>query len=189
MDRIASLSPASPGRLRLEVREPESGTDGLQREAPTLSAEIDESGEALSFYLSREQHALAVLAFQLPRDPVRVGESWDVPATLTELSGGYRAEAPFRRSFATLLAVGGTEAEPIAKVLYTAVEAASGELRLGEETSPLPFNCDLVYLGYGELDVRAGRWRTYKGRLVAEGDGAADMIQRDLLLALQPSTS
>ena len=154
-----------------------------------LLADLNTTGEIQSFFLVQRQKNLISLFFKLPNKAIEVGELWNIPVNLIELGNGYRVEKSQRYNKARVLSIkNDPEKGRIAEILYVVSEELEGNYRLREDASieaPVKFLIAASYVGYAELFVDKGYWKSYTAKLTFSGSGGLS-INSSNLHALRP---
>lgn len=197
-DLLAEIEPwtAEPGKaeiepdgnaLRVALSIPRSNGDasGADRSA-LLRGELDSQGNVLSFFLPTSQKNVLSLLFQLPDRIVRVGESWELPVSLTALGNGYYSEDPRRFARAKLSEIrANASGGPVARLVYVVDEDVAGTLQLDLDDEPETFRFRASYVGAGSFDVESGCWAEYVGYLALMTSGPV-AAPADTIYALRP---
>jgi len=169
---------APPKLLLTEPQSEQASSEYKIRQAQAgsiqLLADMNPSGNLLSFYRNQKQRNLVSLFFQLPYKPVNVGDSWNIPVHLIDLGNNYVVEIAQQFSRALLLSKTiNSQGDTVAKILYIVNENVKGNFQFKADADPnaKPFSLEASYIGYGELVVDKGYWKRHIGQMSYVGTG------------------
>lgn len=149
-----------------------------------LRGEIDDRGRIESFFLQQRQKNILALFFELPKEPVKVGDRWSLAVNLLELGPGFVARAKSRVNQAVLVSIRKVEEETVATIDYLVYESVDGEFKDGI-AKPKASAMDMMFVGRGEFSLEKGMWKSFMGRLKLKGAGVTASFS-DQDLALEP---
>jgi hypothetical protein len=138
-----------------------------------LRGEISGRGKALSASDAEGYRVLALL-FELPKAPVKQGDSWELEVDLLSGRDGLEPKqaSKFNRAWLSSLtqAKAGGEVAILAILEILVAEQESGLAQSGAD-APKPYERSAVFVGRGEFLVEAGRWNKFVGRLLQVDPG------------------
>jgi len=143
-----------------------------------LRGEITDSGEIASFYLASQQKNLLALFFELPRDPVSVGDSWSLGVSLLAMGGGFICDRAARTNRVELVSLREDEGgELLACMDYCIAESVRGRTPDPFSSKTEEWSMAMAFVGRGEFLVRKGTWRRFAGRVhtSSTAEGFRDM--------------
>jgi hypothetical protein len=167
----------------------ESMNQLMQRMVGTvqIQGEITPEGSIASFYLEQRQRNLLALFFELPSQPVRVGDKWALDMNCIEMGSGFAVNNAERINQVEFTALSSTpEGKPIAVLDYLIVESVDGTfVSAGSpEGASVAMTCSFV--GQGQFLIEEGRWHQLTGEMAINSTGlmAANGIQPFALMPL-----
>lgn len=142
-----------------------------------LRGEIDESGQVTSFYLETPQRNLVAMGFELPKDPVKVGDTWSIDAHLLAMGHGFIAEQASRSNQVTLTGLSTSDnGDTVATIEYMLAEYVDGVFRHPMLDKDQPTTMSYGFFAEGKFLVNRGRWQEFRGRVIIKSTG---MTQSD----------
>lgn len=147
-----------------------------------LQGEITPEGAIASSYIAQRQKNLLALFFELPVNPVQIGDSWQIDLTCIMLnSAQFTIEDSDKVNQVTLKDVVETSDGSLVAILdYTIIESVKGEQStfFNNEAAPTTMKCS--FLGRGEFLIEQGRWKTLsiENRIQSTGMITSDVAQR-----------
>ena len=148
-----------------------------------LRGSVTEEGEIASFYLKQEQRNLISLMFELPSQPVKVGDSWALDVNLLMFDQNFVCDSSARTNSVTFAQVKKTNADTIAVLNYDIYESAKGIFNTPFSKDGVPTSMEMSFRGIAEFSISKGRWLSYNGLSKMEASGVMNtsFIQRDYL--------
>ena len=153
-------------------REEAKKFEEMMNKVPQLQGVIDTSGTILSFYLPQKQKNLLALMSELPKGPVKTGDTWDINFICLELGAGFTADAADRVNIVRLADLKkNVQMENIATLEYLLTEKVSGAMSnpMTQQTIPTEMTCS--YIGRHEFNIDQGRWESISGEFGINSTG------------------
>lgn len=157
---LANLPADSSGRPELSrdsMRQTLESAFGARQN--TLTGAVYADGGLQSFYLPSGQKNILALFFELPKQAVRVGDTWDLDVQLLSTNAN-RCDSVFYLHRATCKSIRKQSNDQIAVISYDFREYFGGKT---------PFSDNAVisfsYQAEAEFSVKQGRWLKYEGVL------------------------
>lgn len=150
-----------------------------------LRGEIAPAGEVTSFYLPDRQKNLLAIFFELPSQPVRIGETWELDFQCVEIGAGFIFTQSNRINQVTFSEVSTLpDGRQIAVLDYLMLESASGytDSHLlsgidGATNEPRAFSTQCSFVGQGQFLINEGRWHQLVGEMSISSVGILDSSQ------------
>ncbi len=145
-----------------------------------LRGEMDEAGKVTSFYLEKRQSDLISMWFELPEDPVKVGDTWSVDVNFVTMGHGYIVNKADRTNQVTLTALTKTEdGDLVATIEYVFSEYAEGTFQFPGSEEGISSVMSCGFYAQAKFLVNKGRWLEFKGqaRVKMTGMMASDSHQ------------
>jgi hypothetical protein len=140
--------------------------------------------------LKREQRNLLALLFELPSQPVAVGDTWTHSADLVNMGNGFEGESESLNQVHLVSLEKEAEGRTVARIDFTLAERQDGTFsdRRLRMKKALPAMMEMFFVGQGEFLVEQGRWRQLAGRLTTRATGVikTDSEQQLTLTPLDP---
>ena len=153
------------------------------------AAEINENGEVTSEYTSTEERNALSILLELPKEPVKVGDTWTLDLDLVSLEEGYLLDETLETNeinqvMLVSIAIP-NDGETIATVKYVLEESISGELATPIQGGPSSITGSIGFVGSGEFLVERGVWKRLSGRMQFSSTGVLSTdIQQHLSMEL-----
>ncbi len=159
-----------------------------------LRGEITDSGEVASFYMESKQKNLLAVFFELPKEPVKVGDTWSLDVNFVAMGHGFICDEASRTNRVKLTRLTKTEdGDVVASLHYLIAESVKGRItdpfaEEGQAPSGMPTSMSMSFVGRGEFLVNKGTWKQLVGRMTMKGTGmmSADVQQH---VAMEPMAS
>jgi len=137
-----------------------------------LRGEITDAGEVSSFYLQSRQKNLLAMLFQLPKERVKVGDSWQLDVNLLEMGHGFICEKASRTNRATLVSLSDTEdGDTLAAIDYCIAESVEGKFMMPMSDKTQPCSMATSFVGRGEFLAKRGTWKRLAARMRTKATG------------------
>jgi hypothetical protein len=151
-----------------------------------LRGELTPEGTIASFYLEQRQRNLIAMLFELPSNPVHVGDSWEIDVNCVSMGNGFIASNAARINRVELTSVSeNAEGQSVAQLEYVIIETVEGDFQLpfSDESNPTSMSCS--FLGQGSFLIEEGRWEQFVGEFQVQATGLmeSNLVQQ---LALTP---
>ena len=155
-----------------KTREEAAKFEEMMNTVPQLQGLINTSGTILSFYLPQRQKNLLALMFELPKGPVKPGDTWDINFMCLELGVGFTEDFADRVNIVRLADVKkNVQLQNIATLEYLLTEKVSGSMTnpMTKQTIPTEMTCN--YIGRHDFNIDHGRWENIKGEFRINSTG------------------
>jgi len=200
---VSIVRPSGKGDLSVKMivpKAPEARPEGVpeaawkkMRSAMTgvqLRGSMTNAGQITSFYLESKQKNLIALMFQLPKKPVKVGDSWSLDdVNFIRLSHGFICKKAQRVNRVRLVSLSpADEGDRTAVLEYVVAESVDGKFRHQMMPKSQPVSYTFSFIARGEFLVGKGAWRSFVGemRITATGKTDAEVTKR---IAMRPMRS
>lgn len=153
-----------------------------------LRGTLNQNGAIESFYTKRDQKNLLATFFQLPSQPVRVGDKWSLDVNWLTANHNYEGDSMSRVNEVELLEVRIEESDTIAVLKYNIEEVMYGHLIYGVDwQAPVAAFYSMDYDAMAEFSISSGRWLNYEGIAHVKGAGFQNIEykQRYALIAIK----
>lgn len=155
-----------------------------------LRGELTPEGAIASFYLEQNQRNLLAMLFELPSQPVHVGDSWEIDVNCISMGNGFIAKNAERINRVELLSVTENDSgELVALLEYVIAETVEGDFQLpfSDDSDPVPTSMTCTFLGQGSFLIEKGRWEQLVGELSIQATGMmeSDLVQHLALLPIE----
>lgn len=121
------------------------------------TTDFSQNGQLLSFYMSQKEKNGWVTFTYLPREPVSVGDSWDLPVFLTEVGEGFIPIDSDRVSRAKLENIWiDKEKGKIARISYVVSEKVQGKNVYYLAEKELTHNIGFTIVGFSDFLIDSG---------------------------------
>jgi hypothetical protein len=194
LDYITTLSSEVDGVINIEMRtrpkedEPKVEIDSTEsKEAEVLRmmesmnqgmmlrGSVYETGDIHSFWVKSNQKNLIAIFFQLPANPVKIGDKWPLDINLIANDQNFKCDSAYKINEVTLTDIKKVDGETVAVLKYNIVEYVDGDFNYpaifgsegGEKETMMKFS----HQGIAEFSIEKGRWITYDGIMSLEASG------------------
>jgi hypothetical protein len=137
--------------------------------------------------IKREQRNLLALMFELPSQPVAVGDTWTHSADLVKMGRGFEGESESINRLQLVELQKGADGRTVAVIDITLAERQAGHLAVPKGPK-LPSSMEMSFVGQGEFLVEEGRWKQLTGRMSTLSTGVmeSESEQQFVLSPLDP---
>jgi hypothetical protein len=152
-----------------------------------LRGELTSDGAIASFYLEQRQRNLLAMFFELPTQPVQVGDTWEIDVNCVSMGSGFVADKASRINQVELTELSTTtDGKPLAVIDYMIAEAVDGAFHSPLSEEPLASSMSCSFVGRGYFLIEEGRWQQFLGEFAIESTGimASSVIQQFALFPL-----
>jgi hypothetical protein len=155
----------------------------MLNEGPRLRGSIYASGSIRSFYLKTEQKNLLALFFQLPDQPVRVGDNWPLDIQLISMDQNFECDSSFADNHASLIGIQNENGDSIATIKYKFEESVSGQLSIPSVIGPSYKKTILriTFDAIGAFNIKKGCWISYDGIMSITSSGVVKQNKMRIL--------
>lgn len=138
-----------------------------------LRGKVSSEGELLSSFYKRAQTNLISLLFELPVQPVKVGDEWSLNVNLLSMDQSFKADSILKRNRASLKEIKRENGADIAVIEYDFLEYVSGDwtngmLKMKANTPGETIFFRASHKALGQFDLNKGCWSLYKGTMIIE---------------------
>ncbi len=129
-----------------------------------LRAIVNQKGYIQSFYNKNAQKNLVAVFFQLPKNPVKIGDKWSIDVNWITTDHNFECDSMDRINEVELLDIVIQDNDTIALLKYTIHEKIFGSFFMPfkkEESIETSFN--VTYDALCEFSISSGRWKSYSG--------------------------
>lgn len=140
-----------------------------------LRGSVYESGGIHSFWVKSAQKNLIALFFELPQNPVKIGDKWSLEVNLITNDQNFNCDTSYKVNEVSLADIKSINGESIAVLKYNIVEYVKGNFYtpaiFGNEDGQNETMMKFTHQGIAEFSIDKGRWINYDGimSLVATG--------------------
>lgn len=140
-----------------------------------LRGSVYETGDIHSFWLKTSQKNLLAILFQLPKQPVKIGDSWPLDVNFISNDQNFECDSSYRMNKATLIDINKVKGETIAVLKYDILEFVNGDFQYpslsGQSREPKKTRMKISHQGIAEFSVDKGRWIIYDAIMSIETTG------------------
>jgi hypothetical protein len=152
------------------------------------SCDVELDGRVASFWKPQRTRNIYAMLFELPRGPVKVGDTWSIGVSLLELAIG--AVQPSREAHTNRVRLSALKQEGddlVATLDYVLAESFATDTNPGLPGRAIgAFRMRMAFVARGEFYVKKGAWKQLSGWMSVEGS-TDDLTQR-AFLGLRPTT-
>ena len=135
-----------------------------------LRGKVSSEGELLSFYYKRAQNNLISILFELPTEPVKIGDEWPLKVDMISMDQNFKADTIYKKNVVRLKDIKIKDDTKIAVIEYDIQEYVSGDFGssammsiLTNETTVEKTVMKMSYKATAEFDIEKGYWILYDG--------------------------
>lgn len=139
-----------------------------------LRGRIFTTGGVESFYLKNDQKNLLAMLFELPKVPVKVGDSWALDINLLSMDHNFVCDSSMRQNKVSLVEVKTDGSNQIAVLQYNIEEYAGGKFGNPVSGKNEDVSMYMYYKGFAEFNIDKGRWEKFNGVLSLTSTGLMD---------------
>lgn len=140
-----------------------------------LRGSVYETGGIHSFWLNSSQKNLIAIFFELPKNPVKIGDKWSLDINLISNDQNFECETAHKINEVELIDIKNINGERIAVLQYNIEEYVEGKFNTptffggtrGVKETMMRFS----YEGIAEFSVDRGRWIKFDGLMSLESTG------------------
>lgn len=137
-----------------------------------LVGDMDRSGKLLSFYLRPNQSVVMSLAFSLPKNEVKIGDSWSIPINLIQIPTNYFPDKINRVNKVFLEEISEQDnGQSIAKLFYVITEEVVGKYKFSYSDEVVASEITMSLLAYAEFNLDLGQWHKFTGITYYSSEG------------------
>ena len=140
-----------------------------------LRGSVYETGGIHSFWLNSSQKNLIAIFFELPKNPVKIGDKWSLDINLISNDQNFECETAYKINEVELTDIKNINGERIAVLQYNIEEYVEGKFNTptffggsgGVKETMMRFS----YQGNAEFSIDRGRWIKFDGLMTMESTG------------------
>ena len=140
-----------------------------------LRGSVYESGDIHSFWVKSNQKNLIAIFFQLPANPVKIGDKWSLDVNLIANDQNFECDSAYKVNEVTLTDIKKVDGETVAVLKYNIIEYVNGDFNspsfFGNEGGKKKTMMKFSHQGIAEFSIDNGRWITYDGIMSLEASG------------------
>lgn len=140
-----------------------------------LRGSVYETGDIHSFWVKSNQKNLIAIFFQLPANPVKIGDKWSLDINLIANDQNFECDSAYKINEVTLTDIKKVDGETVAVLKYNIVEYVNGDFNspsfFGNEGGKKKTMMKFSHQGIAEFSIEKGRWITYDGIMSLEASG------------------
>jgi len=152
-------------------------------EGTILRGSVYKTGELNSFWVKRAQKNLLSIFFELPRQPIKRGDTWTLNnINLIGNDHNFICREAEKKNVISIVDIKQVNGENIAVINYDVLEYASGDFStpafFGNEGSLKKTTVICVFKAQAEFSIEKGKWISYNGMMSLDASGAFNSNQR-----------
>ena len=141
-----------------------------------LRGALNNDGSIQSFYVKNDQKNLIAIFFELPRNEVKVGDTWPLAVNLISMDQNFTCDTSFKKNTCKLVEIKKSGNETIAVLKYDLGEYVSGDYYSPATGTNKKSTLKMTYNGLAEFSVEKGRWATYNGIMTLRTTGITTAV-------------
>jgi len=148
-----------------------------------LRGSIHKTGELHSFWVKGSQKNLLSLFFELPNQPLKIGETWTLDnVNFIGNDQNFICREARKKNVITLKEINQVNGDSIALIDYDILEYVSGNFNspafFNKESSQQKTIMKFIYKAQEEVSIKKGKWISYNGIMSLDSNGAIKSTQR-----------
>lgn len=140
---------------------PMSALFGNAMSGVQLRGKINKDGGIESFYIKKEQLNLLALMFELPTEPVKIGDRWSIQASFISNDQNFICDEYDKTHIVELIDVKEIDGEMIAFIKYDLRYYVNGAFNNPFFGTTVPTKMDVEFNGISEFNITKGKWKNY----------------------------
>lgn len=174
-------------KIEMQQVEKESSEDeiddedlGLQKMMASLNGgvvlrgEVFKTGDIKSFWVKTNQKNLLSILFELPSEPVKKGDTWELEVSFIGNDHNFNCDSSYRRNEVTLVDIQIKDDETIATLKYDIYEFVSGDFESPFSDKEKITTMLMTHEAIAEFSITNGRWNSYNGVMSYVSTGFMD---------------
>ena len=139
-----------------------------------LRGKVSPEGELLSFYYKSAQNNMISILFELPTEPVAIGDKWEVKVDMISMDQNFKADTLYKKNVVRLKDIKSYNGNKIAVVEYDIEEFVSGDFGNGmmvmfsKDKADKKTFMKMSHKATAEFDLEKGYWISYDGIMDVE---------------------
>ena len=145
----------------------------------SLRGSVYAKGGIHSFWVENSKKNIIALFFELPKEPVKVGDSWELAMDYIGNDHNFACDHSYKTNNVTLSEVKQVNGENIAVIKYNLVEHVNGVFyQYSGSIIEYRLVMHVTYTATGEFSIDKGRWISYNG--VLHFDQTGDAVRKKM---------
>lgn len=140
-----------------------------------LRGSVYETGDIRSFWVKSSQKNLIAIFFQLPANPIKIGDKWSLDINLIANDQNFECDSAYKINEVTLTDTKKVKGETVAVLKYNIIEYVNGDFNSpsfsGNNGRKKKTIMKFSHQGIAEFSIDKGRWITYDGIMSLEASG------------------
>lgn len=141
-----------------------------------LRGALNPNGSIQSFWLKSGQKNLISMLFELPSEPIHIGDKWEMDINFIGNDQSFICKHGYKINEGKLLDVISKDGKDIALLKYKIIEFVNGDfnnpiVKAGKSTD---LKMTFIYEALAEFSITDGRWVKYEGILTQKMSGYMD---------------
>ncbi|MFN3194534.1 MAG: hypothetical protein ACE364_01115 [Chlorobiota bacterium] len=140
-----------------------------------LRGSLYESGDIHSFWVKSQQKNIISIFFQLPSEPVKIGDKWELDVNLINNDHNFKCDSSYKINEVMLTDIKIIDSDTVAVLEYNIQEFVTGEFDMpsffSKKNSSKETVMSLVHQGIAEFSITNGRWVSYTGIMSLNSKG------------------
>lgn len=128
-----------------------------------LRGSVYKSGGIESFWVKTNQKNLIALFFELPKDEVKIGDSWCIEVNFIGNDQNFDCDSAYRKNEVRLVDLKMVEGDTIAILKYDIQEFVTGDFNSPFSNDGTKTTMLMTHEAIGEFSISKGRWIAYDG--------------------------
>ena len=141
-----------------------------------LRGALNNDGSIQSFYVKNDQKNLIAIFFELPRNEVKVSDTWPMAVNMISMDQNFTCDTSFKKNTCKLVEIKKAGNEIIAVLKYDLGEYVSGDYYSPATGTSKKSTLKMTYNGLAEFSVEKGRWTTYNGIMTLRTTGITTAV-------------
>lgn len=171
-DRGDQIEVVSYSVSKPEAEDAEEGSfTQILSDKVVLRGNMYKTGGIASFWTKTQQKNLLALLFELPQEPVSVGDSWPIDISFLQMDENFVCDSSFSKNEVYLAEVIEEDNDRIAVINYDIEQFITGSMEVGFIDSEDPSEMKMTFKGQAKFSIDRGRIVFSSGILKVESEG------------------
>jgi hypothetical protein len=155
-----------------------------------LRGKLNRDGSIQSFYLQQNQKNMLSMYFELPTEPVKIGDSWSLEINLSQFDQNFICHKSERRNKIELIDVKEIDGEEIAYIKYDIFEMVEGYFNNPFSKSHIPTFMQMSFSGISQFSITNGRWKIFNCMSATKSSGftSANVVESNIMIPVENIT-
>lgn len=140
-----------------------------------LRGSVYDWGGIHSFWVKSNQKNLIAILFELPKNPVKVGDRWSLDLNLIANDQNFSCDTSFKINEVTLMQIKQKDGSTVAVLKYNIMEYVKGDFLtpafFDDENEKKETMIKISYQGVSEFSIDQGKWVLFDGIMSVEATG------------------